>query len=114
MKRTPPPNQLTLDDYLAQHKWCKNPRHIHRKDCRCGRTPQDFSDLEEKIMSVMHYQASGRIPVSPVWISIQLLIDFNIDLTERTIRNHMHRMADSGKVARAGYRAGYRLASIAN
>lgn len=113
--KSAPPNQLSLDDYLAQHKWCKNPRHmVHCKDCKCGRTPQDFSDLEEKIMRVMRYQASGRSPVLPAWISIQLLIDFNIDLTERTIRNHMHRMADRGKVVRAGYRAGYRLASMTN
>lgn len=114
MKHPIPANQLSLDDYLTQHKWCRNPRHIHRKDCKCGRTPQDFSDLEEKIMCVMRYQCSGRSPVSPVWISIQLLIDFDIDLTERTIRNHMHRMADRGKVVREGYRAGYRLAALVN
>jgi hypothetical protein len=108
MAKQIPDNQLSLDEYLARHKWCARHRRL---DCKCGRTPQDFSDFEALILRVMRYKASGRAPVTPMWISIQLLIEYGIDLTDRTIRNHMRRMMQQGKVVHVGHLSGYRLAA---
>jgi DNA-binding transcriptional ArsR family regulator len=109
MAKSVPINQLSLDAYLAQHKWCVRHRRL---DCRCGRTHKDFSDFEALILQVMCYRAAGRVPATVTWISIQLLIEYGINLTERTIRNHMYRLTEKGKVIHVGWGLGYQLAAI--
>ena len=103
-----PPNQLSFDDYLARHRWCGKHRRL---DCNCGRKRQDFRELEEAIIQVMRYRASGRVAVSSEWIAIQLLIDYGIDRTGRSVRYQLSRMRDAGKVIQAGNRGEYKIAA---
>lgn len=93
-----------MDDYLAQHKWCSRHR---RMDCTCGRKRQE---IEEQILLVMRQQASGRVAVSSEWIAIQLLIDYGIDRTGRTVRYTLTRMREAGKVIQSGSKGEYRIA----
>lgn len=99
-----PSNQLSFDDYLAKHRWCGKHRCM---DCRCGRKRQE---IDEQILLVMRQRASGRVAVSSEWIAIQLLIEYGIERTGRTVRYALMRMRDAGKVIQAGSKGEYRIA----
>jgi hypothetical protein len=109
MKRPIPAGQLSLDDYLARHKWCNRHRRL---DCRCGHKPKAGyrAAIDSKILDVMRLRANGRVAVSSEWISIQLLIEHEIDITSRAIRDHLKAMATRGFVIKEGYCGGYKLA----
>lgn len=109
MKHRPvPAGQLSLDDYLARHKWCN--RH-HRLDCACGHKakPGYRESIETKIIEVMRLHAAGRVPRSSEWISIQLLAWHGIDRHRQTVLNHLQAMERRGLVTKKGRRGEYQL-----
>lgn len=100
--------QLSFEDWLSNQRWCN--KH-HRHNCPCGRkpNPQFHASFESQIIAVMRLYADGRVPVSSQWIAIQLLIEYGIERTERTVRNHLHTMAKKGDVVFHGRLRGWEI-----
>lgn len=103
--------QLSFDDWLHNRRWCGKHR---RHDCPCGRkpNPQQTQSFESAILAVMQLRAGGRVPVSSQWIAIQLLIEYDIDRTRRTVLYHLKAMETRGVVVKAGCCGEYKLVNF--
>lgn len=88
------------------HRYCN--RH-HRYNCRCGRKCNDYTALDEQIVSVLRTSAGGRVPVSTIYVQARLSAFYDIFRSERQLRRDLNRLVQKQCVVRQGERGGWYL-----